>query len=295
MTKSRQTPEKPWTMLGALKWTASYFHSHGIDSPRASAEILLAHALELQRIDLYVRYDQPLRPAELDRYKSLIRRRIQREPVAYIIGEREFWSLSLFVSPAVLIPRPETESLVEAAMAALPENEPVRIWEPGTGSGAVSVAIARERSHCRIFSSDRSLEALAVARQNAVRHEVIDRIGFFAADWFEAFCRRGRPFDAVVSNPPYIRRADMEKLAPEIARFEPSQALDGGPDGLDAVRRLIREAPRYLSPEGMLLLEIGYDQGPAVLDIVKNSGEYAAPKILKDYGGNPRVLKVRRR
>jgi release factor glutamine methyltransferase len=295
MTKSQKTPEEPWTMLGALNWTAAYFHSHGIDSPRASAEILLAHVLELQRIELYVRYDQPLQPAELDRYKALIRKRIDREPVAYITGEKEFWSLSLIVNPSVLIPRPETECLVEAALAVLAENDTLRVWEPGTGSGAVSVAIARERSHCRIFASDRSPAALAVARQNAVRHEVSDRIGFFAADWFEAVSARSRMFDAVVCNPPYIRRADIEGLAPEIARFEPRHALDGGPDGLDAVRHLIREAPGYLAEDGALLLEIGYDQGPAVLDIVRSRGEYAAPEILKDYGGNPRVLKVRRR
>ncbi len=295
MTSPRKTPEKPWTMLGALNWTASYFRSHGIDSPRASAEILLAHALGLQRIELYVRYDQPLQPAELDRYKSLIRRRIEKEPVAYITGEKEFWSLSFRVTPAVLIPRPETEGLVEAALGAFAENEPIRILEPGTGSGAVSVAIARERSRWRIFSSDRSSEALAVARQNALYHEVIERVGFFAADWFEAVSARSRPFDAVICNPPYIRRADIEGLAPEIARFEPRPALDGGSDGLDAVRCLIRETPRYLSPDGVLLLEIGYDQGPAVLDIVKSSGDYAAGEILKDYGGNPRVLKVRRR
>ena len=281
MTRSLQTPDKPWTMLGALNWTASYFHSHGIDSPRASAEILLAHALDLRRIDLYVRYDQPLQPTELQRYKSLIRRRIEREPVAYITGEKEFWSLSFRVNPAVLIPRPETECLVEAALEVIDPDKPARIWEPGTGSGAISIAVARERSHCRIFSSDRSPEALAVARQNAIRHEVIDRLDFFAANWSDAIGRRARPFDAVICNPPYIPGADIDGLAPEIARFEPRHALDGGSDGLDAVRYLIRNTPRFLQPSG--------------LEIAKSHQDFTAPEIRKDYGGSPRVLRVRRR
>lgn len=293
MKKPPQTPEQPWTMLRALNWTAAYFKENGVDSPRASAEILLAHALGLRRIDLYVRYDQPLEPEELDRYKSLIKRRATREPAAYIIGEREFWSLSFRVTPAVLVPRPETECLVEAALAVISEDG--RVWEPGTGSGAVSIALAREREYCRIAASDSSPASLAVARQNALRHQVADRIFFFAASWLEAFGERSRRFDAIVCNPPYIRAGEIETLAPEIARFEPRRALDGGADGLDAIRLLIQSAPQRLVSGGTLLLEIGFDQASAVSEIVRACADYAAPEILEDYGGNPRVLRVHRR
>lgn len=294
MTKPPSTRDETWTMLRALNWTASYFTSCGIDSPRPSAEILLAHSLGLERIDLYVRYDQPLQDEELRRFKSLIRRRAGREPVAYITGERDFWSMPLLVTPAVLIPRPETERLVEAVLESLPEGDTLRILEPGTGSGAVSVALARERPSLRVFASDRSLEALAVAAKNAVRHGAADRIDFFAGDWLSPVSDRAG-FDAVVCNPPYIPSRTVDKLQPEVARFEPRRALDGGPDGLDAVRRLAVDALGCLRPGGTLLFEIGFDQGPAVCRIVAGTGGFSDPEILKDYAGKDRVVRVCKR
>jgi release factor glutamine methyltransferase len=281
-------------MLRALNWTASYFTSCGIDSPRPSAEILLAHSLGLQRIDLYVRYDQPLQDEELKRFKSLIRRRVAREPVAYITGERDFWSLPLLVTPAVLIPRPETERLVEAAIESLPDAAALRILEPGTGSGAVSTALATERPGLRIFASDRSVEALSVAGNNAARHGVADRIDFFAADWLSPVSD-ATPFDAVVCNPPYIPSRTIDRLQPEVSRFEPRRALDGGPDGLDAVRRLAADALGCLKPGGTLLFEIGFDQGPAACRIVAEAGGYFAPEVFKDYAGKDRVVRVCKR
>jgi len=295
MTKPHSTPEAPWTMLRALNWTADYFQSCGIDSPRPSAEILLAHSLGLARIDLYVRYDQPLQSGELARFKALIRRRAAREPVAYITGEREFWSLPFSVSPAVLIPRPETERLVEVALDALPDVEGLRVLEPGTGSGAVSVALACERRRAALFASDRWPDALTVARKNAARHGVAERIRFFAGDWLLPVSSAAPSFDAVVCNPPYIARRDLDGLQPEVSRFEPRRALDGGNDGLYAVRRLVDGAKTCLKPGAALLFEIGFDQGEGAGRIVADAGGYGAPEVFKDFGGNDRVVRVFRR
>ena len=295
MTKPPSTPEESWTMLRALEWTAGYFQSHGIDSPRPSAEILLAHSLGLRRIDLYVRYDQPLQAEELKRFKTLIRRRASNEPVAYITGERDFWSLSFLVTPDVLIPRPETEHLVEAALEALPECDGLRILEPGTGSGAVSVAMAHERSGLRCFASDRWVESLAVAQRNAQRHGVTDRVEFFAGDWFAPVSERAPRFDAVVCNPPYVPSAAIDGLQPEVARFEPRRALNGGVDGLDAIRRLVSGALACLKPGGVLLFEIGCDQAFDCCRIVEGAAGFAHPEVIKDYGRNDRVVRVRKR
>jgi release factor glutamine methyltransferase len=294
MTKPPSTPEESWTMLRALEWTTSYFQSRGIDSPRPSAEILLACCLGLRRIDLYVRYDQPLQTEELKRFKTLIRRRAAGEPVAYITGERDFWSLTFSVTPAVLIPRPETEHLVEAALDVLPEHGGVRILEPGTGSGAISVAMAHERSGLRCVASDRWVESLAVARQNAQRHGVADRIEFFAGDWFAPVSEKAPVFDAVVCNPPYIPSAAISGLQPEVARFEPRRALDGGADGLEAIRRLVPGALACLKPGGVLLFEIGYDQARDCSRLLEGASGFGPPEVFKDYGRNDRVVRARK-
>lgn len=299
MQNPAQTEDPPWTILSILKWTTSYFTSHDIESPRASAEILLAHVLGLKRIDLYIRYDQPLIRDELDRFKAAIRRRVRREPVAYIVGEKEFWSLPLAVTPDVLIPRPETECLVEAALAVLPPGADaghgLRILELGTGSGAVALALAAERRTAFIAASDRSERALGVARANAGRLGMEERIHFFRGDWFSCL-RPGRTcFDLILSNPPYIPSAEIDRLQPEVARYEPRGALDGGVDGLSAIRAIIGQAPGYLRPGGHLLLEIGHDQSAAVGSIAGASGEYAEWTFLRDYSGHLRVASIRRR
>ncbi|GBC59294.1 protein-(glutamine-N5) methyltransferase, releas e factor-specific [Desulfonema ishimotonii] len=297
MQNQTKNGEAPWTILKLLRWTTSYFKSHDIDNPRASAELLLAHALKLERIDLYVRYDQPLSGGELSRFKALIKRRGKREPIAYITGEKEFWSMPLKVSPAVLIPRPETECLVEAALAVLPDDSDgdrkKRVLELGTGSGAIILSLASERPGHRYFASDRSLSALAVARENAVRHGA-EAIRFFCGDWFEALKGGGPPFDLILSNPPYIEAAEIPRLQPEIHRYEPVAALDGGTDGLDALRHIICHAPACLADGGTLILEIGYDQGDAVQSIARGCGAYYQVAVRKDYSGHDRVVLLRR-
>jgi release factor glutamine methyltransferase len=282
-----------WTIIKLLQWTTSYFKSNGIDSPRATAEILLAYTLGLKRIDLYLRHDQPLNRSELDLFKSLIKRRTKREPVAYITGGKEFWSMELAVSKAVLIPRPETECLVEEALSVLAKENfynPKRILEIGTGSGAVILAIASQKPEYFYFASDISINAAVIAIKNSRKLGFGNKISFFCGNWFLPLREKGNLFDIIISNPPYIRRNDIGNLQPEINRFEPFEALDGGEDGLDHVRHIIEHAHQFLNNEGNLLLEIGHDQKDAVDKIMKETGNYKRVYFRKDYSGFDRVV-----
>ncbi|MDL1962833.1 MAG: peptide chain release factor N(5)-glutamine methyltransferase, partial [Deltaproteobacteria bacterium] len=225
-----------WTISKLLIWTTSYFKSHNIDSPRSTSEILLAHTLSLKRIDLYLRYDQPLTGDELLLFKTYIKRRINREPVAYIVGAREFWSMKLAVTKDVLIPRPETECLVESALSFSESGSwPNRILELGTGSGAIILALASEKPGYIYFASDSSVEAVNLAFMNAKFHHLDGKINFFAGDWLKPVKNTGQLFDMIISNPPYIRTLSMSELQPEIYKYEPLTALDGGKDGLDSI------------------------------------------------------------
>lgn len=293
MTNRQKQTEPEWTIIKLLKWTTSYFKSNGVDSPRATAEILLAYTLGIKRIDLYLRHDQPLNRRELDLFKSLIKKRTNREPVAYIVGGKEFWSMELAVSQDVLIPRPETECLVEEALSVLakePLCNPKRILEMGTGSGAVILAIASQMPEHLYFASDISVNAAVIAMKNAKRLGYDNKISFFCGDWFLPLRERNNLFDIIVSNPPYIRKNDIENLQPEIKRFEPIEALDGGEDGLYHIRHIIKYAHLFLNNEGNLLLEIGHDQKDAVDKIVKETGNYKQVYCRKDYSGFDRVV-----
>jgi release factor glutamine methyltransferase len=276
-----------------LRWAAGYLKNRGIDSPRATAEILLAHALATDRLRLYLDHDKPLSPAELARFKALLLRRLNREPVAYIVGRKGFWTLDLAVTPAVLIPRPETERLVAAAIDWLAKAEggrELRVLELGTGSGAVVLAIAAEPGRRRHFATDRCPAALAVARENARRTGLAAAVAFAAADWFDAFRAAAPPFDLIVSNPPYIARGAIDALQPEIAGFEPRLALDGGPDGLECHRRIIAGAAARLAPGGALMLEIGCDQRQAVCALAEAAGVFSGCRCLPDFSGRDRVV-----
>ena len=211
-----------WTIKKLLEWTTSYFHSRDIDSPRATAEILLAHVLDLQRIDLYLRYDQPLNGEELKCFKELIRRRVLKEPVAYILGQREFWSMDLSVTQDVLIPRPETECLVEQALSVLSAGDDTgcrRILELGTGSGAIILALLSRMGSGVGIATDISIRALQVARKNARRHGLGDTVHFVCADWTQPLKTHCGSFDLIVTNPPYIQTRQIEYLQPEIHRY----------------------------------------------------------------------------
>jgi release factor glutamine methyltransferase len=295
MSNDYKTLSDSWTILKTLQWTADYLNRQGIDHSRPAAEILLAHSLNCERIDLYLRYDQPLHTDELGRFKTMIKRRIQREPDAYIIGQKEFWSLSFQVTPSVLIPRPETECLVEWALRRYPGNDPIEVLELGTGSGAISVALAHERSNWQIRASDISPEALAVARQNARRLLVRDDLDFIKGSWFEPFDGQKCIFDLIISNPPYIASNDLAALDPEVRQFEPMTALDGGADGLGCLSQIINAAADYLKPKGLLILEIGYDQRVAVEALGRRRDAYQSIRIEKDYSGLDRVALFQRK
>lgn len=291
------TPKpSPWTPLDLVKWTTGYFGNHQIKGARSEAEILLAHTLGMRRIDLYLNHDQPLGEDELKRFKSVIKRRVGGEPVAYITGIREFWSLTLTVDPSVLIPRPETECLVEAVLPYLKNDaeSPKRVLEMGTGSGAIVIALAHEHPGHRYVAMDWSAAALSIARQNARKHKLDHRIDWFCGNWESALLPDRAAFNLIVANPPYIRSKDIQGLQTEIRNHEPEMALNGSADGLKCIRRIIESAHRYLSPGGLVALELGYDQGPAVQSIVRHTGRYGPPRIIKDYSGLDRVVVMAR-
>jgi release factor glutamine methyltransferase len=297
MQKPSQAPSPPqhsdWTIIKLLGWATTYFSDRDIDSPRATAEILLAHALGVERIQLYLNYDKPLTREELGSFKPLLQRRARREPVAYITGEKEFWTLALSVDPNVLIPRPDTECLVENTLPLLErENStpPKRILELGTGSGAIILALASERPYHHYYANDRSLMAVRLAKQNALRHQLDKHIHFFCADWFSASRPDNTLFDMIVSNPPYIPTTTINELQPEVNQFEPKGALDGGSDGLDCIRHIIRHGYDFLGDDGKLVLEIGYDQKDAISKFVTQFGKYGRVDFFQDYGARDRVI-----
>jgi len=291
-----------WTIQKLLAWSTDYFNTHRIDSPRSTAEILLAYALKLSRINLYTHYDQPLNAGELADFKALVKRRLDGEPVAYIVGVKGFWNLELEVTGDVLIPRPETECLVEAALVALSApgqsgagGNPMRVLELGTGSGAVVLSLASERSGHQYFASDLSVRAIEVARGNAVRNVLKGNVHFFSGDWFGPLSRAAVPFDVIVSNPPYIPSKEIARLQREIRQYEPKSALDGDHDGLGCLRQIILGAHDFLNPGGYLLLEIGYDQKAHVIRMIEGCGSYERVEFFKDYGGVDRVVCMRKK
>jgi len=293
-TNDDQSATPPWTIVGTLRWTADYFKQRGIESPRPDAEILLAHTLRCERIDLYLHHDQPLNADELHRFKQSIQRRVRREPVAYITGRKEFWSLDFKVTPEVLIPRPETEGLVEAALQHYTEHDAVHVLELGTGSGIISISLAHERPQWQFLALDISPQAVDLARLNARKLLSEERISFMVGNWFDAIDAQGACFNLIVSNPPYIASKDMVMLAPEILQHEPSRALDGGSQGLASIAHIIQMASGYLKPDGKLLLEIGYDQGAAVKTLGDACGAYDQVIINKDYSGHERIACLRK-
>jgi release factor glutamine methyltransferase len=299
-------PQASWTILAILRWTTDYFRTKGVSEPRASAEVLLAHTLGLSRLDLYLRNDQPLNPEELARFKTLVLRRRNGEPVAYLTGHREFWSLDFHVTPAVLIPRPETEVLVAAALEVAKgsgekavgqeEDQPKTpsLWglELGVGSGAVIAALAKELPGMVWVGLDLSGAALAVARDNARRHGVADRTHFLRANLLAAL-KPTAAFALLVANLPYVPRGEWERLPREIKAFEPPEALLGGEDGLDLLRPLIRQAHHYVKGGGWVLLEVGDNQAAQVAALLEETSAYDRVETIKDFHGIPRVVRAR--
>ncbi|MCW7752639.1 peptide chain release factor N(5)-glutamine methyltransferase [Desulfobotulus sp. H1] len=282
-----------WTIGRILRWTTEYLATHGIDSPRLTSEMLLAHCLKASRIDLYMRFDEPLNQEERAVFRDLVRRRTGREPVAHIVGERSFWTLDLASGPEALVPRPDTETLVTEALKYLPENHRAKVLDLGTGTGCIALALATERPLCQVVAADLSLAACGLAMRNIRRVGLEGRVLPVVSDWCASF-RQEPVFDLVVSNPPYIPTAHMEALSPEVRDYEPPLALDGGADGLLAYRRLAAEVGSVLKPSGILVLEIGYDQCRAVTTLFVDSGDYEVFPCVKDLGGHDRVVVLRK-
>lgn len=283
----------PRTLLEFLQVTAKFLAGKGIDGARLDAELLLAEVLGLTRTQLYTNFDRPLAEPEIARFRELVRRRSAREPVAYITGRREFWSLEFAVDRRVLVPRPETELLVEMAVEAVRARASERplVADIGTGSGAIAVAVAKELPDARVIATDRSEAALEIAPANAGHHGVADRIEFRRGDGCDALEGAG-PYDGIVSNPPYIRSAEMPSLAPEVRDWEPRWALEAGADGMSVTAPLVERAYELLAPGGFLFVEVG-TQAALVREAFERRG-YEGVSVRRDLAGHERVVGGRR-
>jgi len=283
-----------WTVRRIIDWTTAHLKKHGSETPRLDTEILLAQARGCRRIDLYTRIDDVLSERERTAMRDLVRRRAQSEPVAYLVGHREFFGLDFHVTPAVLIPRPDTETLVlELLDAAKPLASP-RILDFGTGSGCIAIAAAVNLRSAQFTATDLSEASLAVARENAQSHHVLERIHFLCGNLFEP-CGQDGPFDIVASNPPYIADREKETLQNDVRRYEPHAALFSGPTGLEILFQIVDQAASYLAAGGALLLEISPEQASAVAERMESTGYYEAIRVVKDLAAQARVVVSRRK
>ncbi|MBF0378530.1 MAG: peptide chain release factor N(5)-glutamine methyltransferase [Desulfamplus sp.] len=320
-----------WTILKIISWTTNYFKEFDIDSPRLTAEILLCHALNIRRIDLYLQFDRPLNSDELAQYKSLIRRRLKKEPVAYITGSKGFWDSQFIVTPDVLIPRPDTELIVEVALNLIKQkknerqnkveqyskieqniiecnekiekhnkslDQHINILELGTGSGAISISLAKENQNSSdiiFFATDISLKAAIIAKKNSLNAimKPSQNLFFLIGSWFSPIKPEAK-FDIIISNPPYIPTNDIKTLQEEVRDYEPLLALDGGSDGISSLKEIMRSAHHYLTQDGILLMEMGFDQKEKIeLEALKIC-KYEPPIFIKDYAGHNRVVSLKK-
>jgi release factor glutamine methyltransferase len=287
-------PPTIWTIKALLNWTAEFLAKKGIENPRADAQILLAHVLKCKKVDLIVRYNEEPTEAERTRFRELIQRRVAGWPVAYLVGSRDFYLLTFEVSPEVLVPRPETETLVLESLSLLKPLKSPTVLDIGTGSGCIAISIAHQKADAHVTAIDISPDALNVARRNASRHNVTGRITFLQGDLFGPL-KGGETFDLVVSNPPYIAHPEFASLAPDVRDHEPRVALDGGYDGLAFYRRIAVDVGRFLKPGSRLLMEIGYTQDMAVRELLAAQNDLETLPSLKDMGGHARVVAAKRK
>lgn len=284
---------RTWTIEAVLRWVTDDFRGRGLDSPRLEAELLLANVLQCNRIQLIVDRDRPLAPDELASYRALVARRRRHEPVAYLRGEREFYGHALHVDKRVLIPRPDTETLVETA---LQRTAPLELYgtmlDLCTGSGNVAIAFAKERPTWKVLATDVSADALAVAAENALRLGCLPNMAFRQGNLFEAV-PAGSRFDLITANPPYIPSGDLPKLSADIRDHEPHLALDGGADGLDVVRQIVAGAAQYLEAGGLVAIEVQFDQTDRVEALMNEAG-LVETRMDRDLGGRPRVVSARK-
>jgi len=282
--------QTPWTVRSLLAWGREWLSRRGVDNPRLDAELLLAHALRCDRVRLYTDFDKPLAPEELSRARPLFERRGQREPVAYILGVKEFYGRPFKVGPGVFIPRPETELLVQIALEGLPAQGPVNVLDLCGGSGAVGVTVAAERPEARVDVVDIAEAAVAAARGNAEAHAQ-GRVTVLLGDLYAALSAERR-YDAILANPPYVGTHDHGRLEPDIVQHEPHEALFAGEQGLAVVRRVVEDAPRWLVPGGLFATEIDPAQAAAVVALCAGAGLRGAG-IVRDLAGLERHVVAR--
>ena len=288
-------PEGSWTILRTMLWSAAYLAGKGVENARSDAERLLAEALGVERLQLYLQHDRPLAKDERAAYKPLLRRRAAREPLQYILGRTHFRDLALVTDQRVMIPRPETEVLVEAVLAwAARRTEGLGdVLEIGTGSGAVALSLASEGACRRVVATDVSAEALEVAEGNARRYALEQIVEFRRGGLFDPLMV-GERFDVVVSNPPYVEVGQRPHLEPEVREWEPDRSLFAGAEGLDVLRPLVASAPDWVRPGGLLALEIGLDQATHVVALVEGAGAFAPARLQRDLSGRQRVVMAER-
>ena len=278
-----------WTVLRLLEWTKDFFTRNAVEDARLCAEVLLAHVLGCPRLGLYTQFDRIPAPEQLTAFRELVKRAGAGEPIAYLTGQRDFYSLAFDVTPDVLIPRPETEMLVDLALEYVKANPARRrLWDVCTGSGCVAVASAVYCPDLRVLATDVSAAALAVADKNVGRHKVAERVTLAEADLLKLPPGQEGGWDIILSNPPYVSDAQMADL-PKAVRAEPALALKAGKAGLDCITRIIADAPAVLAGGGLLAMEIGQGQGPAVYDLLNQAGAYEEIRLRKDAAGIERV------
>ena len=287
--------QKSWTIKELLKITADYLKKKQIDSPRLTAEILLAHQLQTDRIYLYLNFEQPLTESEISGYRSFIRRRVAHEPVQYITGVQEFRSLEFMVDSHVLIPRPETELLVELAAGQLKKqvglrNCPPMVLDLGTGCGAIAISLAKEFQEVLFWAADISTEAIKLAKLNAKKHGVLNKIEFLQGDLLKPLLNKGVAFDIILSNPPYIASYEYNDLPPEVRDYEPCISLDGGEGGMLFIERIIMEAHNVMNPGGWLMLEMAPGQTAKAIMLAEKMSVYGKKERIRDLSHNYRVV-----
>jgi len=286
-----------WTIQKLLNWITEHFTKKGIDSPRLSAELLLSHVLAMKRIELYTQFDKAVDKQQLERLHDLVERAGRNEPVAYLTGKIEFYSLELNITPDCMIPRPETELLVERAIEFL-RSRPGKqfVCDLCTGCGCIALAIAKNFTNADLIATDRSDAALNIAAGNVEKHQLSDRIRLLCGDLFDAFVPPldVDKFDLIVCNPPYVSAAEFEKLDKSVKDYEPRLALFAGDDGLDVYRRIIDKADQFLKSDAALILEIGFTQGRAIEELLEQAGTFTEIKIEKDLHSNDRIAIARK-
>lgn len=289
--------EKVWTVLEIIKWGTGYLTDKGFDEARLTTELLLSAALETKRFDLYVKHDQPLKKSELEKFKVLLKRRLAHEPVQYILGKTNFYSIELKIDRRALIPRPETEILAESVIGHcrtfLSQRNEVRVLDVGTGSGCLAIAVAKFVKNSLVTAIDRSGDALALARENAKATETDERITFGNADFLKLDANTfDHAFDLIVSNPPYVSKEEYSRLAPEIREFEPEHAVSDGSDGMTFYRRISETAPALLRDGGWVFVETGFGQAQQVEKLFDDHG-WCELLVKKDLSNIERVVRAR--